>query len=199
MTRPIVNDGRLFWTGQHWINFIRPRGAQEATGMVSLWHTDYSLNGEGTVAYVVINTAPSYNRILTDNLELASFIQKWMDGRGGIYEMKLDVNSASFTRDGDIRNSPSWIIDTGTDQIIAKWDEIQLPILLEAPAPRLKKELDVQSCLFFADSAQIMLNEHSILGEPYPVDNWQSSLGGERSSCVFALSDTFIQVDGQGA
>ncbi len=193
----MVNQGRLYWTGQHWINYVRPGNSGENSGMVSLWHTHYSSAGEGTVAYVLIEDGAAYRRICTDNLEVADFIQGWMRGRGGMYDMELETTPAVFTRGGSVLDTPSWTIDAGDDQIIARWSDLQPPELLEAPAPKLRDGWDVSSCLFFARSAQILFNGHLIAGDPYAVDIWKPSLGGERSSCVFALSETFIQVPGR--
>ena len=39
-----------------------------------------------------------------------------------------------------------------------------------------------------------MTMDRQIEGEPYRRDIWQQSIGGERSSCVVALSETFIEV-----
>ncbi len=197
MDRPIVNPGGLYWTGQHWINYIRPAKTEENSGMVSLWHTHYSSAGEGTVAYVLIEDGTSYHRICTDNPEMAAFMQEWMRGRGGMYDMDLEITQAAFTRGGSVVDSPSWTIETEEDQVIARWSGLQPPELLEAPAPKLRDGWDVFSCLFFAPSAQIIFNGHLVEGEPYTVDIWKPSLGGERSSCVFALSETFIQAAGR--
>ena len=199
MVRPMVNRGRLYWTGQHWINYIRPAGVTENSAMVSLWHTHYSPAGEGTVAYVLIEGETPCRMICTDNPEAAVFIQSWMRGRGGMYDLDLEVVPASFSRGGDVLESPSWTIETAGEQVIARWSGLQPPELLEAPAPKLRDGWDVFSCLFFAHSAQIMFNGHLIEGEPYSVDTWKSSLGGARSSCVFALSETFIQAAGRDA
>ena len=197
MDRPMVNPGRLYWTGQHWINYIRLPGAEDNSGMVSLWHSHYSSAGEGNVAYVLMGDGSSYCGICTDNPDMAAFIGDWMGGRGGIYDMGLDIKPATFTRSGNVLDGPAWTIETADDQIIARWGDLQPPELLEAPTPKLREGWDVFSCLFFACSAQIMCNGHLIPGDPYTVDIWQSSLGGERSSCVFALSETFIQADGR--
>ena len=193
MDRPIVNPGRLYWTGQHWINYIRLPNAVENTAMVSLWHTHYSSAGEGTVAYVLIEHESPYRRICTDNPEMAAFIQDWMSGRSGMYDTELEVVSAAFTRTGSVLEAPAWTIETADDLVIARWGGLQPPELLEAPGPGFRDGWDVFSSLFFARSAQIIFNGHMIPGEPYPVDVWKPSLGGERSSCVFALSETFIQ------
>lgn len=165
--------------------------------MVSLWHTHYSSAGEGTVAYVLIEDGSSCHRICTDNPDMAAFMQGWMRGRGGMYDMELETTQAAFTRGGSVLDSPSWTIDTEDDQVIARWSGLQSPELLEAPAPKLRDGWDVYSCLFFAHSAQIMFNGHPVEGEPYRVDIWKPSLGGKRSSCVFALSETFIEADGR--
>ncbi|HCP99483.1 MAG TPA: hypothetical protein DIT99_01735, partial [Candidatus Latescibacteria bacterium] len=94
------------------------------------------------------------------------------------------------------RSSPTWIIETSDDQIVAKWEALQPPVILEAAAPKFHESRDVYSYLFFADVAQQLLNGHLIPGDPYITDIWQPSIGGDRSSCVFALSETFIQVPG---
>ncbi len=197
MDRPVVNQGRLYWTGEHWINYLRPADAGENSGMVSLWHTAYSSAGEGTVAYVAVDGVPAFPRICTDNLEMAAFIQAWMSGRGGMYDMDLEIVQADFARDGSVLDAPSWTIDTEDDRITARWTDLQPPAILEAPAPKLREDWDVFSCLFFAHSAQIERNGQPIAGSPYVVDTWKSSLGGERSSCVFALSEIFIQAAGR--
>ena len=111
---------------------------------------------------------------------MAAFMQGWMRGRGG-----------------SVLDSPSWTIDTEDDQVIARWSGLQSPELLEASAPKLGDGWDVYSCLFLAHTAQIMFNGHLVEGEPYTVDIWKPSLGGERSSCVFALSETFIEAAGR--
>lgn len=197
MDRPMVNPGSLYWTGQHWINYIRPAHAGENAGMVSLWHTHYSSAGEGNVAYVLIGEGAGFHGICTDNPDMAAFIREWMSGRGGMYDMDLEIVPALFRREGSVLDSPSWTIETEDDRIIARWSGLESPELLEAPAPKLRDGWDVLSCLFFARSARILLNGHLVDGGPYPVDTWKPSLGGVRSSCVFALSETFIRVDGR--
>ena len=152
MGRPMVNQGRLYWTGQHWINYIRPVNADENSGMVSLWHTHYSSAGEGNVAYVLIEDGSSYQRICTDSPETAAFIQRWMGGRGGMYDMNLEITRATFTRDGGILDSPSWTIETADDLITARWSDLQSPALLEAPRSETQRRM---GCYFRACSSRI--------------------------------------------
>ena len=191
MTRRIVNPGTLFWTGQHWINYLRRPGEAENSGMVSLWHTHYCAAGEGTAAYIDL---PGLQSICTDNPDIVAFMNEWMAGRGGLYDMDLPIIEAQFRRSGDLRSDPSWTIQTATDRIEATWTEIQPPVILDAPAPKFRQDCDVYSYLFFAAAASISLNEQATPGQPYITDIWQPSIGGDRSSCVFALSETFISI-----
>ena len=38
------------------------------------------------------------------------------------------------------------------------------------------------------------IDERVVEGQPYAREIWRKSIGGERSSCVVVLSDTFIDV-----
>ena len=49
MQPAVINRKTLFWTGEHWINFLRRPGEEAHSGMVSLYHTHYSAAGAGIV------------------------------------------------------------------------------------------------------------------------------------------------------
>ncbi|MBV7326894.1 hypothetical protein KFU94_01270 [Chloroflexi bacterium TSY] len=38
------------------------------------------------------------------------------------------------------------------------------------------------------------INDPPVPGQPYTRHPWKKSIGGERSSCVFALAETMIKV-----
>ena len=194
MERPIVNPGSVFWTGQHWINYLREPGHETDSGMVSLWFTHYCAAGEGIVAFVDIPGAPGFQGICTDNPPVAAFMQDWYRGRGGMYDKDLPIKDAKLEREGDVLADPVWTIETATDRVVARWSGLAPCVILDAPVPKFSEDRDVYSLLFFAEEATITLNGAPVAGRPYLRDIWQPSIGGERSSCVFALSETFIQV-----
>lgn len=193
MSRPIVNPGQLFWTGQHWINYLREPGAEEDSGRVSIWHTHYCEAGEGTVAYIDIPGDPGLRAVCTDNRNVAAFIDNWVRALPGPYEIDVVVD-AVFRREGDITSSPSWIIQTERDTVVSTWSKLQPPVIMEAPAPKFREDRDVYTYLFFAEECAISLNDQTIEGRPYTREIWKPSIGGDRSSCVIALSETFVQV-----
>ena len=196
MSRPISNPGTLMWTGQHWINYLREPGEETNSGMVSLWHTHYCPLGEGTAVFIDIQGDSGFRGVCTDNRDIAGFIQNWMSGRGGLYAMGLPVLDAEIRREGDVLAVPSWVIETEADRIEAVWSHLLPPVILDGPAPKFSEDRDVYSLLFFAEEAGISLNGKPVAGKPYVTDIWKPSIGGDRSSCVFALSETFIQIPG---
>ena len=193
MARPIVNPGQVFWTGQHWINYLRVPGATADSGRVSVWHTHYCAAGEGTVVYVDIPGDPGLRAVCTDNRDLAAFVDGWVRDLPGPYQIDV-VHDAVVHREGSIDAGPSWVVETEGAMVSTTWSNLEAPVVLEAPAPMFKPNQDVYSHLLFTDEAAIHMGDRQIEGEPYRRDIWQQSIGGERSSCVVALSETFIEV-----
>lgn len=194
MPRPTINPGTLIWSGEHWINYLRRPGEDRDSGMVSLYHTRYSVGGEGTVAFVDIPGDSGFGGICTDNREVADFILNTMiRGKRTPSDRELPIVDANITRDGDIRTAPSWVIETARDRIVATWTRIQSPVIAEGWAPTFREDLDFFTLLFFTDGASILLNGRNVDGQPYLRDVWKKSIGGDRSSCVFALAETMIQ------
>lgn len=194
MARPVINPGRLRWSGEHWINYLRQPGTETNSGMVSLYHTRYSAAGEGTAVFVDITEQPGCLGLYTDNREVAAFIQEMIRGRGNPFDREMPIIDAHISRTGDIRFNPSWVIDNGRCHIIATWTDIQSPVIAEGPAPTFGPDRDFFTLLFFTDNASINCNGQLVKGQPYQRDIWRASIGGERSSCVFALAETMIMV-----
>ena len=192
MTIDVMNGGSraLVWSGEHWINYLRPPGAESDSGMVSLYHSNYSSAGEGTVAFVDIQGQPGFAGVCTDNRELAEFITEMMiRGRGNPFDRDLPLLEAEFTRGGDTLSAPSWTIQAGEDCVVATWDSIQAPLV----GPQVLGASIVFTVLFFTDEGGITLNNRPVIGAPYPREIWRPSLGDAHSSCVFALAETMVQ------
>lgn len=190
MCRPNINEGKLLWSGEHWINYIRKDGEDEDSARVSLYHTRYSLAGEGTVAYVTIGGDEGFEGICTDNAELVPYLSDIMRPP---FNVKMPVYEATFKRTGDIRREPSWVIEAGQNTIISTWKDIEPPVIAEGWAPFFTDDRDFFTMLFFTDVASITLNGRQIDGEPYPRDVWKKSIGGDRSSAIFALAESMIE------
>jgi hypothetical protein len=191
MSRPTINANRLLWSGQHWVNYIRKPGDEADSARVSLYHTHYSPVGEGTMAFVDIPGADGFSAICTDNGEMVKHLLSFMRHP---FDPNLPVVSAAFERTGDITREPSWRIETEGAIVTATWKEIQRPLVVEGWAPYFREDRDLFTILFFCDDASIECNGKAVEGKPYERDIWSSSIGDLRSSCVFALSETILDL-----
>lgn len=194
--RDVINPGYLQWSGEHWINYLRLPGDERDSGMVSLYHTRYSPAGEGTTAFVDIRRdgRPPLAGVYTDNRETAAFVQGMIAGRGSPFDRELPLVEARIYRQGDIRQDPAWVIETDETRIVSTWLVEAPPVIVEGPAPTFGPDRDFFTLLFFTDEATITLDGELVPGRPYVRDIWRPSIGGERSSCVFALAETMIIV-----
>ncbi len=195
MQPAVINRKTLFWTGEHWINFLRRPGEEAHSGMVSLYHTQYSAAGAGIVTLVHVDSPQPFTAICTDNRTLVPFIQEhWPRGRIPPFDGRdVPVLDATFRRGGDIRHDPCWIITVAGHEIVARWVVTQPPLVMTRAGPAQDADLDLHSVLFFTDTAAITFDGQPADGLPYLSPHWAPLLGTARSSCVFALAETMLQ------
>lgn len=185
-------EATVKWSGEHWINYVRRPGETEDSGSVSLYHTKYSSAGEGTVAFVTIPDA-GVDAIYTDSAELAEWtIENMIRGRGNQFDRDMPVVEARLNRGGDIRKNPSWTIEADGRAIVSTWNVTDSVIIHWGSAPVGIPNLHIFSLLYFTYDTRLAVNSNSVDGEPYARDIWRSSIGGDRSSCVFALAETTL-------
>ena len=195
MQPAVINRKTLFWTGEHWINFLRRPGEEAHSGMVSLYHTHYSAAGAGIVTLVHVDAPQRFTAICTDNRALVPFIQEhWPRGRIPPFDdPDVPVLDATFRRGGDIRHDPGWIITVEEHEIVARWMVTQPPLVMTRAGADQDSDLDMHSALFFTDEAAITFDGQPADGLPYLSPHWAPLLGTARSSCVFALAETMMQ------
>lgn len=189
MAEGAVQQGRLIWAGEHWVDYIRRDGEPSDSGRVSLYRTSYSQAGGGNIAFVDIPGDGGYRALCADNAEVARFhldrLKDSPDAQG------FPVVEAELVQSGDIRTNPSWTIRAAGHEIVATWSEIE-PVVI-ANGPWAAGEIShVFTLLHFAKGASITLDGRAIDGGPYVVDVWREKIGGDRSSSVITLSETFI-------
>jgi hypothetical protein len=186
--RPVkIHAGNLLWLGEHWINALRP----EASAIVSLFHTRYSPAGEGNGALVRIGGEGGFHAVCTDQPELGRFLTERFFRRVDYFQADLPTVPARFRREGDVRRDPAWVIETDRHRIVARWKVAEPPVIADGT---FRSGTEHFTVLFFTDEASVELDGKRVEGRPYPRDIWKPSVGGERSSCVFALAETLIEL-----
>ncbi|HIM57363.1 MAG TPA: hypothetical protein EYM39_11710 [Candidatus Latescibacteria bacterium] len=200
MIEGLVSPGELTWSGEHWINYLRLPGASSDSGMVSLFNIRWSPAGNGMAAWVWIPGDEGLRAICSDHREVTDFIVEIMakTAANPPYDDELPVMEASFSQGGDIRRAPSWTIHTGAREIVATWTQIRPVVIANGTWPPCPSGNYCFSLLHFADGGSISLDGRLVGGAPYTRDIWQRTIGGQRSSCVFALAESFIRLPAEG-
>ena len=188
----IADDKSLIWSGEHWIAYLQDHSNQADRGRVNLYSVAYSSAGEGHVAFVDI-PHEKFIGIYTDNSDLAEFMIKTVvrgTNNNNFYKHDLPIFDATITRQGDIRTTPSWLIEAEDGSVEVTWNSIHQPLILEGPGPMTDNSAVTYSLLFFANEATISFNGKSIGGVTYVRDQWIRAIGRQGTSAVFALSET---------
>ena len=189
-------DGAVHWSGEHWINYLRRSGEAEDSGSFSLYHTRYSDAGEGTVAFVTIPDA-GVDAVYADNSELAEWtIDNMIRGRGNQFDRDMPVVEARLARAGDVRTRPSWTVEADGRRIVSTWTVTEPAVIHWGPTPSGTPNMHIFSLLYFTYETELAVDDEAVEGAPYTRDIWRASIGGDRSSCVFALAETTINLKG---
>ena len=192
---PDTINGTIRWSGEHWINYICRSGEDTDSGSLSLYHTYYGDAGAGTVAFVDIPDA-GFTAMLANNRELADWtFDQMIRGRGKQFDRELPVLDASFKRGGDIRTNPSWTIEADSHTIESTWNITEPATIHWGPTPAGIPNVQIFSLLFFTHDVDLAHNGNPVEGTPYTRDIWRPTIGGDRSSCVFALAETTIYLE----
>ena len=191
-------DGTVHWSGEHWINYLRRPGESEDSGSFSLYHTRYSAAGEGTVAFVIVPEA-GIDAVYYDNADLAEWtIENMIRGRGNQFDREMPTVEARLTRAGDVRTQPSWTVEAGGRKIVSTWNVTDPAVIHWGPTPSGTENMHIFSLLYFTYETEFAVDGNSVEGKPYTRDIWRASIGGDRSSCVFALAETTLNLGAGG-
>ena len=189
--RPEINTGKLVWAGEHWINGIRIEDAEEPSGWFSHYHIRYSEVGEGNALQLVIPEA-DISCIATDNMEVGEWISDGYFARSSVQPPDAPLVEGSFKREGSTHSNPSWIVETCGHQVVARWNVTEPPVVAYGP---FREGIEFFTMLFFTMDSTIELDGSPIEGKPYLRAIWNPSIGGDRSSSVFALSESMIETE----
>src|ERR1043166_4763283 len=171
-----LHPGKLVWSGEHWISGLRPPGPDSPTAWASLFHTRYSLAGEGNVAQVILASQPRVSFIGTDNPPLCEFIRREFLSKSSVQDPRAEVVNATFQRIGDIRRDTAWIIETASHRVTARWIVTEPPVIAHGSFRAGTEHFTV---LFFTNQSTVELDGRAIEGGPYPRDIWKKSIGGD--------------------
>ena len=182
--------GSLTWSGEHWICMLREPGSAD-TAVVSHYHLRHSPAGPGNVAVIHVPGADGVRVVATDNQAAAAFARERFFARRADYlHGDLPVRRAAFARIGEGQPGAGWRYRFDGAEVAARWFVREPPV---AAHGGLRPGDWCFTVLFFAEEAEMHLDGRRVPGTPFTRDIWRSTIGGDRSSCVYALAETFIE------
>jgi len=187
--RPELNTGKLVWSGEHWINAIRPEGDEEPSAWFSLFHTRYSEVGEGNALQLVVPEV-GLEMICADNMRVGQWVKEKFFARSSVRTPDAPVVQAEFSREGATHSHPSWVVEVDSHRVAARWTVTEPPTIAYGP---FREGVEFFTILFFTMESTVEVDGRQIEGKPYLRDIWKPTIGGDRSSSVFALSESLIE------
>ena len=190
------DTGKLLWSGEHWIAYLREPGSDTNSASVGIYHTRYSPAGEGNVALISIPGDGGLQAIVTDNRDVLDFTMERVRAAAPddpFNDLDLPVLDGTVTRGGDVRIDPYWVLDGGDVTIRVSWGGLVEPFIMGGRAPNEKGTAVAFSVLMFAEKGAITVNGVRAPGEPYIRERWRRVTGpdGPASSFCFALAETY--------
>lgn len=191
-----ISQANPYWCGEHWIVYLRPPGSDHDTGMFSLYNTRYSEAGEGIVAFIRVLEPVKFEAICTNNRKQADWVnERMIRGQSQYFDMPLPTLDASLARRGETLAQPSWTVEADGHRVAAQWNITEPPSIAHGRWPGEPAQHGF-SVLFFTDDATITIDDQPVAGRAYMRDTWQPTLKADKSSCVFAIAETFTPWQG---
>lgn len=187
--RPVLNDGTLVWLGEHWLNAVRADEDAQPSGWFSLYHTRYSAAGEGHALQLVVPDE-DLRLIATDNPALGRWMADRFFAQSSVQTPDVSPVPATFRREGRTDLDPAWVVEVAGRRVTARWSVAQPPVLAYGPFGPAREFF---TALFFTDQSTIEVDGRRVAGRPYARDIWEHTIGGQRSSSVFALAEACME------
>jgi hypothetical protein len=201
MSRPLVNPGKIDWSGENpGIDLKDETGRISA--QITFFRVCYSGYGPGHVAVFLTDPQQPHqmdgrvNAVYTDNPPLAQYLVANFVRTFDQYQhvpglLDLPVKRATgFTKVGDSNTAYSEVATTEDGELRLSWSRLRDPFLIEVPAHESPtRQHEIFSLFVPGDNAEASVGSVHASGKVFP-----SSVGGRESSSAFlAFSETWIR------
>lgn len=188
-----VDPNHLILTGENpFIRLSETAGGSLGTN-ASFWRILISPVGAGHVLYLKSELTESRWKIYADNLALARWLQKTVQGmlNAELADTAIPVSEARFSRRGDARDFWTERARSRDDEISLTWYDIGEPLMLhtEPGAPPAGRKYGVTTVLIPALGARLTRNGRDAKGRPFPTERE----GRPFSTCALAFSESWTE------
>lgn len=188
----VADPNRVIVTGENpFIRLSETDGAPNSTD-ASFWRILFSPAGPGHVLYLKSELTDNRLRIYSDNIAMARWLQRTVQGMLNPETANLDVPviDASFSKSGDPRYFWTEEVHTEDTTIGLTWYDIGDPLLIHTqPNSQPGRPYGVCTVLVPALSARLTVDGVQAAGKPWP----REREGRPFSTCALAFSESWTE------
>ncbi len=188
----VADPNRVIVTGENpFIRLSETDGAPNSTD-ASFWRILFSPAGPGHVLYLKSELTDNRLRIYSDNIAMARWLQRTVQGMLNPETADLDVPviDASFSKSGDPRYFWTEEVHTEDTTIGLTWYDIGDPLLIHTqPNSQPGRPYGVCTVLVPALSARLTVDGVQAAGKPWP----REREGRPFSTCALAFSESWTE------
>ena len=189
---PTVDSNAVILTGENpFIRLSATDGGPNTTD-ASFWRITFSPGGPGHVLYLKSELTDGQQRIYSDNIAMARWLQSTVQGmlNAATADLSIPVIDAVFSKRGDTRDYWTEHLQTGSDEIALTWYDIGEPLLVHTqPNDPPERRYGVCTILIPALRARLTVNGVQASGQAWPRDRE----GRPFSTCVLAFSESWTE------
>ena len=188
----IADPNRTILTGENpFIRLSEKDGDPNKTD-ASYWRIIFSPAGPGHVLYLKSELTESRWRIFTDNIAMARWLQRTVQGmlNGELKDTGIPADDATFAKSGDCRDFWTEHVRARGFEIALTWHEIGEPLLIHTQPNQLPdRPYGVCTVLIPALAARLTVNGVHAAGRPWP----RQREGRPFSTCALAFSESWTE------
>jgi len=188
-----ADPNRVVLTGENPFIRLSETDGGPITTNASFWRIITSGAGPGHVLYIKSELTDDQWRIYSDNIAMARWLQKTVQGmlNAELKDLSIPVTEATFTKSGDPRDFWTETVDTMDETIALTWHDIGDPLLIhtypnQGPDPR---PYGVCTVLIPALSARLTVNGVQARGSAFP----RVREGRPFSTCALAFCESWTE------
>lgn len=189
----VADPNRTILTGENPFIRLSSKDGDPNSTDASYWRILLSPAGSGHVLYMKSELTDGKWRIWSDNIAMARWLQKTVQGmlNAELKDLAIPVTDATFSKSGDARDAWSERISAQGEEVVMTWYDIGEGLLIhtqpnQAPNPR---PYGVCTLLIPALGARLTLNGKQAKGQPWK----REREGMPFSTCALAFSESWTE------
>lgn len=187
-----ADANRVILTGENPFIRLSAKDGDPNSTDASFWRIIFCPAGPGHVLYLKSELTQNRWRIFTDNLAMARWLQKTVQGmlNAELLDTTIPATDASFSRSGDAHYCWTETVTARDEAVSLTWHDIGDPLLIHTQPNQLPgRPYGVCTVLVPTLGARLACNGVEAAGRPWP----REREGRPFSTCALAFSESWTE------